>query len=135
MRSSVQSAPNVTPMVDVMLVLLVIFMVVAPTLIDGFRADPPPATNVREYPNDTTDIVLGIDSLGHFFLNKHPIETAALGPRLRALFAFDPLNHVLYLKGDKSLDYSTVLGAMDVARENGAVKVGLITQQPTPRRQ
>jgi len=134
MRSSVQSAPNVTPMVDVMLVLLVIFMVVAPTLIDGFRADPPPAMNVHDHPNDSTDIVLGIDSLGHYFLNKRPIEAAALGAKLQALFAADPLNHVLYVKADKTLDYSAVLGAMDVARANGAVKVGLITQQPAVAR-
>jgi len=79
MRPSVQFAPNVTPMVDVMLVLLVIFMVVAPTLLDGFRAEPPRAVNVRDHPNDSSDVVLGIDAAGRYFLNKRPIDSAALG--------------------------------------------------------
>lgn len=131
MRSSVQSAPNVTPMVDVMLVLLVIFMVVAPTLLDGFRAEPPQAANMRDHPNDSSDVVLGINAAGQYFLNKQPIDSAALGKRIQALFAADPQNHVLYLKADKTLDYSRVVAAMDIARENGAVAVGLITQQAT----
>lgn len=131
MRSSVQAAPNVTPMVDVMLVLLVIFMVVAPTLLDGFVAEPPPAASVRDHPNDSSDVVLGIDAAGRYFLNKHAIDSAALGPKLKALFAANPLEHVLYLKADKELEYSKVLGAMDVARDNGVSVVGLITKQPT----
>jgi len=134
MRSSVQFAPNVTPMVDVMLVLLVIFMVVAPTLLDGFRAEPPRAVNVRDHPNDSSDVVLGIDAAGRYFLNKRAIDSAALGPRIQAMLAGDPLNHVLYLKADKTLDYSKILGVMDVARQNGAVAVGLITQQPAAAR-
>lgn len=134
MRSSVQFAPNVTPMVDVMLVLLVIFMVVAPTLLDGFRAEPPRAVNVRDHPNDSSDVVLGIDAAGRYFLNKRAIDSAALGPRIQAMLASDPLNHVLYVKADKTLDYSKILGVMDVARQNGAVAVGLITQQPAVAR-
>jgi len=130
MRSSVQAAPNVTPMVDVMLVLLVIFMVVAPTLLDGFVAEPPQAVSVSDHPNDSTDIVLGIDGAGRYFLNKHAVDSAALGPRLKALFAANPLDHVLYLKADKELDYSRILGAIDVARNNGVTVVGLITKQP-----
>lgn len=132
MRSSIQSAPNVTPMVDVMLVLLVIFMVAAPSLLDGFRAEPPRAANVRDHPNDSLDIVLGVDATGRYFLNKHPVDSAAVGPRLRALLTNDPLNRVLYVKADEGLDYSKVLRVMDVARENGAVVVGLITKQPIP---
>jgi biopolymer transport protein ExbD len=134
MRSSVQSAPNVTPMVDVMLVLLVIFMVVAPTLLDGFRVEPPRAVNVRDHPTDSSDVVLGIDAEGRYFLNKQAIDSAALGPKLRAMFTSDPLNSVLYVKADQTLDYSRVLGVMDIARENGAALVALITQQPPTAR-
>jgi len=134
MRSSVQSAPNVTPMVDVMLVLLVMFMVVAPTLLDGFRAQPPRAVSVRDNPNDSTDVVLGIDAAGRYFVNKQAIDSAALGPRIRTLLASDPLNHMVYVKADQSLDYSKVLGVMDMARANGAVVVGLITQQTAAHR-
>jgi biopolymer transport protein TolR len=133
MRSSIHAAPNVTPMVDVMLVLLVIFMVVAPQLLDGFVAQAPPAANVRDHPNDSRDVVLGIDAAGRYFLNKQAIDPAILGPKLQALFVANPLNHVLYLKADRGLDYSKVLAAMDLARDNGAVVVGLITQQPARR--
>jgi biopolymer transport protein TolR len=130
MRSSVQAAPNVTPMVDVMLVLLVIFMVVAPTLLDGFVAEPPQAVSVLDHPNDSSDVVLGIDAAGRYFLNKQAIDSARLGSKLRELFAAGPLDHVLYLKADKELDYSKVLGAMDVARGSGVAVIGLITRQP-----
>lgn len=130
MRSSIQSAPNVTPMVDVMLVLLVIFMVAAPAVIDGFRATPPAALNDHNHPNDSSDVVLGIDSVGRYFINKHPIDSTAMGTKLLAFFSSNPLNHVLYVKADQSLEYSKVLGAMDVARENGALVVGLITREP-----
>jgi biopolymer transport protein TolR len=134
MRSSVQSAPNVTPMVDVMLVLLVIFMVVAPTLLDGFRAELPRAANVLDHPNDSSDVVLGIDAAGNYFLNKRAIDSADLVPRIRALLGADPLNHVVYVKADETLDYSKVLEVMDLARQSGATVVGLITQQPPAAR-
>jgi biopolymer transport protein TolR len=130
MRSSIQAGPNVTPMVDVMLVLLVIFMVVAPTLLDGFVAEPPPAVSVQDHPNDSSDVVLGINVAGRFFLNKQPIDSAILGPKLHSLFAAGSFNHVLYLKADKELDYEKVLGAIDIARKNGVVVVGLVTKQP-----
>jgi biopolymer transport protein ExbD len=117
-------------MVDVMLVLLVIFMVVAPTLLDGFVAEPPQAVSVLDHPNDSSDVVLGIDAAGRYFLNKQAIDSARLGPRLRELFAANPLDHVLYLKADKELDYSKVLRAMDVARGSGVGVIGLITRQP-----
>jgi biopolymer transport protein TolR len=130
MRSPIQSAPNVTPMVDVMLVLLVIFMVVAPTLLDGFSAEPPRATNVRDHPNDSNDVIVGIDAGGRYYLNKRAIDSAALGAAIQTMLASNPLNHMLYVKADATLDYSKILGAMDIARQSGAVVVGLITQQP-----
>ena len=61
----VQSTPNVTPMIDVMLVLLIIFMVVAPALMAGFNATPPEGVNLKDHPEDEqTDQVLGIDREG-----------------------------------------------------------------------
>src|SRR5690349_14436139 len=119
MRSSVSSVPNVTPMVDVMLVLLIIFMVVAPTLLDGFNADPPSTLNAREHPRDSADVTLGIDALGNYFLNKQPIRAELLPDRLRAIYAANQDNHVMFLKADKTLDYEKVLAAIDIARKNG----------------
>src|ERR1700755_2254589 len=72
----VQSTPNVTPMVDVMLVLLIIFMVVAPALMAGFNADPPQAVNIKDHPEDEkNDQVLGLDKDGTYYLNKKPIKS------------------------------------------------------------
>ena len=95
----VASTPNVTPMVDVMLVLLIIFMVVAPALLAGFNADPPQAQNIKDHPeDDKTDQVLGIDKDGNYYLNKKPIQAedvaAALQAHLRR-HAARRLHHVL----------------------------------------
>jgi len=130
MRSPVQAAPNVTPMVDVMLVLLIIFMVVAPTLLDGFRADPPKAANVKDHPLDSADVVLGIDAAGNYYLNKRAIPAPELGGRLQSIFHSQRGESILYLKADRSLDYSKVLAAIDIARNNGVALVAMITQQP-----
>ena len=70
--SSVQSTPNVTPMIDVMLVLLIIFMVVAPALMAGFNATPPEGVNLKDHPEDEqTDQVLGIASSTFVFPYLH----------------------------------------------------------------
>jgi len=134
MRSPVQAAPNVTPMVDVMLVLLIIFMVVAPTLLDGFRAEPPKAVNVLDHPLDSADVVLGIDAAGRYFLNKQPVAEAELGSRLKSIYSVGHHDPILYLKADRQLDYSKVLAAVDVARNNGVVLVGMVTSQPAAAR-
>ena len=120
-------------MVDVMLVLLIIFMVVAPTLLDGFRAEPPKAVNVKDHPLDSADVVLGIDAAGRFYLNKKPVAEADLGVRLQSIYRTgrDP---ILYLKADRELDYSKVLAAVDIARKNGVSLVGMVTAEPASAR-
>ena len=117
-------------MVDVMLVLLIIFMVVAPTLLDGFRAEPPKAANVKDHPLDSADVVLGIDATGRYYLNKRPVSAADLGGRLQAMYQGRQRDPILYLKADRELDYSKVLAAIDIARNNGVVLVAMVTQQP-----
>src|SRR5881394_3340560 len=81
--AGVKAEPNVTPMVDVMLVLLIIFMVVAPALLAGFNAEPPQAQNIKDHPeDDQTDQVLGIDKDGNYYLNKKPIRAEDVAPAL-----------------------------------------------------
>ena len=70
----VKAEPNVVPMIDVMLVLLVIFMVVTPAIAAGFSAEPPKGANLKPHPEEETDQVLGIDRFGQYFLNKKKIE-------------------------------------------------------------
>jgi biopolymer transport protein TolR len=129
--TGVQSTPNVTPMVDVMLVLLIIFMVVTPALLAGFNADPPQAQNIKDHPeDDQTDQVLGIDKDGNYYINKKPIKEADIPAMLKHIYVETPRDdYILYLKADKNLDYSKVLDALDVATHNGVRVVGLVSDQ------
>jgi biopolymer transport protein ExbD len=129
--AGVQSTPNVTPMVDVMLVLLIIFMVVAPALLAGFNADPPQAQNIKDHPeDDQSDQVLGIDKDGNYYLNKKPIRAEDIGPALKHVYVDTPRDdYIMYFKADKNLDYSKVLDAMDLAMKNGVRVVGMIGDQ------
>jgi biopolymer transport protein ExbD len=118
-------------MVDVMLVLLIIFMVVAPALLAGFNADPPQAQNIKDHPeDDQSDQVLGIDKDGHYYLNKKPIKPEDVGPALKHIYVDTPRDdYIMYFKADKNLDYSKVLDAMDLAMKNGVRVVGMISDQ------
>jgi biopolymer transport protein ExbD len=127
---SVQSSPNVTPMIDVMLVLLIIFMVVTPALLAGFAATPPQAVNLKDHPEDANlDQVLGIDRDGNYYLNKKPIHTQDVGPMLKRIYDARTEDKILYLKADKNLDYSKVLDALDLAAKNGVRVTGMISEQ------
>jgi biopolymer transport protein TolR len=129
--AGVQSTPNVTPMVDVMLVLLIIFMVVAPALLAGFNAEPPQAQNIKDHPEDDKgDQVLGIDKDGNFYLNKKPIKKEDIATALRHIYIDTPRDDkIMYFKCDKNLDYAKVLDAMDIAMNNGVTVVGMISDQ------
>jgi biopolymer transport protein TolR len=126
----VASSPNVTPMIDVMLVLLIIFMVVTPALLAGFNADPPKAVNLKDHPEDANlDQVLGIDRDGNYYLNKKRIRTEDVGPMLKRIYDARTEDKILYLKADKQLDYSKVLDALDLAAKNGVRVTGMISEQ------
>jgi biopolymer transport protein ExbD len=127
---NVQSTPNVTPMIDVMLVLLIIFMVVAPALMAGFNATPPEGVNLKDHPEDEqTDQVLGIDRDGQYYLNKREIKNDELPSLLKKIFEARTEDKILYLKADKTLDYSKVLDAIDLASKNGVRVIGMISDQ------
>ena len=127
----VASTPNVTPMIDVMLVLLIIFMVVTPALLAGFNAEPPVAQNIKDHPeDDKTDQVFGIDKDGGYYLNKKPIKPEDIGPALKRIYVDTPRDdYIMYLKADKNLEYSKVIDAMDLAMKNGVRVVGMISDQ------
>jgi biopolymer transport protein TolR len=128
--SGVESRPNVVPMIDVMLVLLIIFMVVAPALMAGFNATPPEGVNLKDHPEDEqTDQVLGIDRDGQYYLNKRPIKNEELPTLLKKIFDERTEDKILYLKADKTLDYAKVLDAIDIASHNGVRVVGMISDQ------
>jgi biopolymer transport protein ExbD len=125
-----QSTPNVTPMIDVMLVLLIIFMVVTPMLLSGFTANPPIAINLKDHPEDEDlDQVLGIDSKGRYYLNKIEIPYENIGPKLKQIYEARTEDKIVYLKADKDLEYEKVLDLMDLAAKNGVRMVAMISDQ------
>ncbi len=119
---------NVTPLVDVMLVLLVVFMIAAPLLTIGVPVElpqtaAPPITDPKE------PLVISIDGAGQIFIADAVIETAALVPRLQAITDNNP-DALLYVRADKSIDYGRVLEVMSLVSSAGFRKVSLIAQPP-----
>ncbi|MFL5560216.1 MAG: ExbD/TolR family protein [Gemmatimonadaceae bacterium] len=127
--SEVQATPNVTPMIDVMLVLLVIFMVVAPALLAGTAAVPPAAAWSVSRPEDPADHVLGIDAQGRLNLGKASIAHDELPALLQSIYGDMSGDRILYIRADKDVDYGVVLDAMRIARQSGVAVVGMITEQ------
>src|SRR5215208_7396305 len=125
----VKAEPNVTPMIDVMLVLLIIFMLVVPAISAGFQAVPPNGVNLKPHPEEERDQVLGIDANGQYFLNKAPIPNPELAQRLKAIYENRTEDKLLYIKAHKDLEYSKVLDAMDIAAHNNVAVTGMITDQ------
>ena len=127
----VKAEPNVTPMIDVMLVLLIIFMIVIPALNAGFNAIPPQAQNLKPHPEEEQDQVLGIDANGQYYLNKKPLPNADLLDRLKQIYDVRQTDKVMYLKAHKELKYEKVLDAIDVAAHAGVRVTGMISD-PIP---
>src|SRR5688572_4343484 len=100
---SVSSDINVTPLVDVMLVLLIIFMVVTPALLQGFQAVLPTGDNLLERPEEESRVVVGIDVDGNWYFNKRPITRENMYVALQTAFAERPEDKVLYMKADAGL--------------------------------
>ena len=125
----VESSPNVTPMIDVMLVLLIIFMLVIPAITAGFQAIPPTGVNLKPHPEEDQDQVLGIDANGQYYLNKKAIKNADLGPMLKQIFETRETDKLLYVKAHKDLQYGKVLDALDIAAHNDVRVTGMITDQ------
>ena len=125
----VKAEPNVTPMIDVMLVLLIIFMIVIPTITSGFNAIPPQGVNLKSQPEEDEDQVLGIDATGQYYLNKQAIRNDNLFNALKAIYDVRTVDKILYIKAHKDLEYGKIQDAMAVAAEAGVRKTGMISEQ------
>ncbi len=123
---------NMTPMIDVMLVLLIIFMVVTPAL--AYEAKLPKAK--MSAPEKDDRVTLGVDKNGQYWIedvqNPGPIPLNQLEGRLKETYATrgNPDDHTLYLKADNNVEYSVVLSAIDAARQAGVRRIGTITELP-----
>ncbi|MBM4194456.1 MAG: biopolymer transporter ExbD [Gemmatimonadetes bacterium] len=125
----VKSEPNMVPMIDIMLVLLIIFMIVIPALLAGFAATPPEGQNIKPHPNEDDDVVLGIDADGRLYLDKKPMSDQEIATAIRAIYDARTKDKIIYVKADKGLKYDRVLEAMEIAANQGARVAALITDQ------
>lgn len=128
-QSNIKAEPNVTPMIDVMLVLLIVFMIIIPQVNSGFTAIPPQGVNLKPHPEEDADQVLGIDAAGNYYLNTRAIAADQLGPQLKSIYEARTEDVVLYVRADKNLQYEEVLDVLDIAAENGVRVAGMITEQ------
>jgi biopolymer transport protein ExbD len=126
--AGIQVQPNVTPMIDVMLVLLIIFMTIGPLLDVGFRLIPPTGQHLTQHPDEEADAVIGLDDHGHLFYNKESVTEAGLRQRLRSRFIVTSNDRVVYLRAHQGLAYSRVQAAMELATAEGAQVVGLVSE-------
>jgi biopolymer transport protein TolR len=128
-KTTVKAEPNVVPMIDVMLVLLIIFMITVPALAAGFQAVPPEGVNLKPHPEEDSDQVLGIDAQGQYYLNKQPIRNETLGEQLKRIYDARTVDKILFVKAHRELQYQQVLDAIDVASRSGVRVVGAISDQ------
>ncbi len=125
------AAINVTPLVDVMLVLLVIFMVTAPMLQQGVEVDLPKATTAP-LKGSTEQVVLSLDKAGAVFLGAgNKVELPELADKVKAIFATKPEGErKIYIKGDAALGYGRIMEVMAALHAGGITQIGLVSASP-----
>ena len=127
--SSVKAEPNVVPMIDVMLVLLIIVMLIAPMLQNQVQVQMPEASNTKDKPDTSDQTVVHVDSGGRLFVNGKPFATRDEAvARLQEVME-RAADKTVYLKGDKNAPYGAIMNMMDALRKAGIETVGLITEK------
>jgi biopolymer transport protein TolR len=120
---------NVTPLVDVMLVLLIVFMVAAPLLTVGVPVDLP-KTNAAALNERVEPLTISVDVSGKIFVQEMEVQAADLGARLQAITANKP-DTTIYVRGDKGIHYGRVMEVMGLVASAGFQKVSLIAEAPS----
>ena len=127
-RRSVMSEINVTPMVDVMLVLLIIFMISAPLLTVGVPLDLP-QTQAKSLDQDKEPLTISVNSQGQWFLQNTEIAVDEILPKLKAITAArGGMDERVYVRGDRKVDYGTVMRVMGRLSGAGFHRVALVTE-------
>jgi biopolymer transport protein ExbD len=122
-----QSNINMTPLIDVLLVLLIIFMTVTPILTRAMNSDIPQKVD-QPIPEEYSEkqLVVHIDPAGTIMLNREPVTLASISSRLREIFAQRGGKKVVFLDADNAVLYGTVVQVMDLCREGGAETIGVV---------
>ena len=121
---------NVTPLVDVMLVLLIIVMLIAPLLQQGVPMTKPTALNASPKPDTQDQVVVYIDARGKLYVNTIEVNSQDIVTRLNGIFE-EAKSKVVYLKGDQDAPYSAIMEMMDALRKAKIESVALITEAPS----
>jgi biopolymer transport protein ExbD len=127
-KGSLKADINVTPLVDVMLVLLIIMMLIAPMLQQGVAVTMPEAANTGEKPDTQDQTVVAIDSRGAFYVNAIPVAPDDLVPRVQRVLE-DKKEKIVCLKGDKDAKYAAIMDVMDAFRKAQIENIALITEK------
>ncbi len=122
---ALMSEINVTPFVDVMLVLLIIFMVTAPMMVQGVDVDLPTAT-AAPLPSDENHLMISVDKDGTVYLNNQEVPVGFLAEKLGAILE-NMDSDAVYLKADKQVPYGVVVHAMSQIKKAGVKSLGMIT--------
>jgi biopolymer transport protein TolR len=131
-RYKPMSEINVTPMVDVMLVLLIIFMVAAPLLTVGVPIDLP-QTKAPTITEQKEPLVISLNAAGHLFLQNSEVQDDELVPRLQAITKANA-DADIYVRGDRAINYGRVMEVMGMVGAAGFTKVSLITEQAVDKK-
>jgi len=132
-KGRVMAEINVTPFVDVMLVLLIVFMVTAPLLTVGVPVDLP-QTRAKQLGEDREPLAVSIDKGGKIFLQNSPIGEEELVPKLMAI-SENGYNQRIFVRGDRDVDYGKVMEVMGLLNSAGFTRIGLVTdsiKKPPP---
>ena len=121
---------NVTPLVDVMLVLLIIFMVTAPLMTSGVSVDLP-KTDAQPLNTDSTPLTVSINADGQIYLQNDPVDLGQLVTKLQAVSQNDSERRI-FVRGDKNLAYGRIMQVMGTITQGGFTKVALLAEQPSP---
>jgi biopolymer transport protein ExbD len=130
-KGGVKSDINVTPLVDVMLVLLIIMMLIAPLLQQGVILTLPTAGNTTEKPDTAGQTTVYVDAQSRLYVGTNEVSEAELIPRLREVMELQT-EKLVYLKGDTDAPYSAIMQMMDALRAAQIETVALITESPAP---
>jgi biopolymer transport protein TolR len=125
-KGRLMSDINVTPFVDVMLVLLIIFMVTAPMMTHGVKVETPQTTH-QKMDVDEKALVISIDASRRVFINNYELNASEVRAKLPTILDVKQTREV-YLKADKSLPYGLVMDVMAQIRDAGIEKIGMVTE-------